>query len=116
MPHIVELRRLNQCRGRLRDEFVTAYSNHTVELIPFQHIMLYLSRYVTGRPIQSRGAGHIHHEGAWMREFPDRGIARHHAEQRGVCATDAMWIGREKMQRWTQPTCVFDRHSYLNAI
>ena len=81
MPDIIEFRRLDQGRGGLRHELVTAHSGHPIEMILLHDVLLHLRRHITGRPEQPGRPCQIHHERARLERFPDRGVACDHAEE-----------------------------------
>jgi hypothetical protein len=89
---IVKFRRLDQCRGGLRYEFVTTHSCHTIEVILLQDVLLCFRGCITGRTEEPGGSCQIHHERARLERFPHRGIACDHGEEGLVRTMDAMRI------------------------
>ena len=98
VPDIVEFRGLDQGRGGLRDEFVTADACHTIEVMLLQDLPLCVRGHITGRAEQPSRPCQIHDKRPWLRGFPDRCIVRHHAQQRALRLTDAIRIRREDVQ------------------
>ena len=62
MADIVEFRGLDQGRGGLRDEFVTADTGPSVEVILLQDVLLRVRGDITGRPEQPARPCQIHDE------------------------------------------------------